>query len=263
VTNQFPFSEKLLSQIPALQLLINLGFQYLPPQEVVRRRGGKSSNFLLEGILRDRLKKNNRIHYRGQTYLFSEENIQAGIQKLRNLKFDGLLKTNEAIYDLLTLGVSLEQNVDGDNRSFTLNYVDWKTPTNNDFHVTAEFPVERSRSTETIRPDIVLFVNGIPLAVLECKAPSIDVTQAVSQSIRNQREEYIPRLFSYVQLVMGVNKNNARYATVGTPAKFWALWRERIDKSEEVSKAINTPLTEEAKAALFSGEFAAARPFLR
>src|SRR5690606_8689852 len=146
-------------------------------------------------------------------------------------------------------------------KSFTLNYIDWKNPANNVYHVTAEFPVERTRSSETCRPDIVLFVNGIPFAVIECKSPKVGVEQAVSQMIRNQREEYIPRLFTYTQLLVGVNKNDGRYATTGTPAKFWALWREQFNDASAVAAAVNAPLQPEDKAALFSGDFAIARKF--
>ena len=89
--------------------------------------------------------------------------------------------------------------MEGAVRSFTLNYIDWKNPENNVYHVTAEFSVERTRSHETARPDIVLFVNGIPFAVIECKSPKTEVAQAVSQMIRNQRDEYIPTLFTYAQ----------------------------------------------------------------
>lgn len=153
-------------------------------------RGGRLSNVLLEEVLRDSLKRINRIQHKGDSYLFSEENLQSAIQRLKNVKYDGLLKTNESVYDLLTLGVALEQSVEGAVRSFTLNYIDWKNPQNNVYHVTAEYSVERTRSHETARPDIVLFVNGIPFAVIECKSPNTEVAQAVSQMIRNQRDEY-------------------------------------------------------------------------
>ncbi len=248
--NSFHFNEKYLSQIPALQLLINLGFTYLTPEQALSQRGGKQGNVLLEDILRERLKKNNRIQYRGQAYLFSEENIQTAIQRLKNVKYDGLLKTNEAIYDLLTLGVALEQTIEGDNKSFSLNYIDWKNSANNDFHISAEFSVERARSHETCRPDIVLFVNGIPFAVIECKSPKIEVGQAVSQTIRNQRDEYIPRLFAYAQMVIGVNKNEALYATVATPAKFWAVWKEDTPDTP-LREVLDKPLSTEAKAGLY------------
>jgi type I restriction enzyme R subunit len=241
----FSFNEKYLSQIPALQQLINLGYCYLTPEQVLAERGGRISNVLLEGILRGQLKKMNRIRYKGGEYLFSEENIQSAIQKIKHVKYDGLQKTSEAIYDLLTLGTALEQSIEGDSKSFTLNYIDWKKPENNVFHITAEFAVERSRSTETVRPDIVLFVNGIPFAVIECKSPQIDVEQAVSQNIRNQGDDYIPRLFTYIQLVMGVNKNAAQYATTGTAKKFWSGWKESFtpDQLSLINDSINTPLS--------------------
>lgn len=257
----FRFNEKYLSQIPALQLLINLGFEYLPSEEVNRQRQGKAGNVLLEGILREQLKRLNRISYKGHEYLFSEENIQTAIQKLKNVRYDGLLKTNETVYDLLTLGTSLEQTIEGDSKSFDLNYINWREWGRNQFHVTAEFNVERSRSTEAARPDIVLFVNGIPLAVIECKSPRVAVEQAISQSIRNQSDEFIPKLFVFSQLVLTVNKNAAQYATTGTQAKFWGVWKELHDQETEIEQKVNAPLTEDRKDLLFQGDFAAARSF--
>lgn len=257
----FRFNEKYLSQIPALQQLINLGFEYLTPAQALNERGGKTSNVLLEGILRKQLKAINRIQYKGSEYLFSEENIQSAIQKLKNVKYDGLQKTNEVIYDLISLGTAMEQSIEGDSKSFNLNYIDWRNWENNRFHVTAEFSVERSRSTETARPDIILFVNGIPFSVIECKSPKVEVEQAVSQSIRNQGEEYIPRLFTYVQQVLAVNKNQTQYATTGTPARFWGIWREHTDREEQISACINKPLADDVKDELFSGDFALARNY--
>jgi type I restriction enzyme R subunit len=153
------------------------------------------------------------------------------------------------------LGVALEQSIEGDLQSFTLNYVDWRNPANNIYHVAAEFAVERTRSVETCRPDIVLFVNGIPFAVIECKSPKVEVAQAISQTIRNQRDEYIPRLFTYVQTVLAVNKNEARYATTGTPAKFWAKWKEDVADAE-LAPLLERPLPESVKASLFDLAFA-------
>lgn len=251
----FPTNEELTSQIPALQLLIAMGYEYISPAEALFERQGRLSNVLLENILRNQLKAINRIHYKGSEYLFSEENIQSAIQKLKNIKYDGLLKTNEAIYDLITLGTALEQTLSGDSKSFNMNYIDWRNPDRNQFHVTVEYSVERARSTETTRPDIVLFVNGIPFCVIECKAPQIEVEHAVSQSIRNQNDDHIPKLFIYSQMVLALNKNSALYATTGTAAKFWAKWSEKgwkepqMDNGErefkKLASLVNQPLAEE------------------
>lgn len=257
----FRFNEKYLSQIPALQQFINLGFEYLTPVQALFERAGKSGNILLERILSQQLKSINRIQYKGQEYLFSEENIQSAIQKLKNVKDDGLQKTNEAVYDLLTLGTAQEQFVEGNAKSFNLRYIDWGNWANNAFHVTAEFGVERARSTETARPDIILFVNGIPFVVIECTSPKVDVGQAVSQCMRNQRNEYIPQLFTYIQLVMGINKNAAKYASAGTATKFWSTWKELRDPADAINLSVYSGLSEEQKDLLFIGDFAVARRF--
>ncbi len=257
----FQFNEKQLSQIPALQVLINMGYKYLPPGKTLKERLGKTNNVLLENVLRDRLKKINRIQFRGKEYLFSEENIQSAIQKLKNIKYDGLQRTNEAVYDLLTLGTALEQNIEGDSKSFNLKYIDWINWDRNVFHVTAEYSVERTRSAETARPDIVLFVNGIPFAVIECKSPKGEISEAIHQSIRNQSDEYIPRLFIYSQLLMAINKNEARYATAGTIEKFWSIWKERKYKENEIAEIVNKKLDENEKNNLFIGDFRYSREF--
>lgn len=257
----FKFNEEYLSQIPALQQLITLGYEFLTPEQAMAERSARASNTLLENILRKKLKEINHIRYKDQDYLFSEENIQTAIQKIKNIKYDGLQRTNEALFDLITLGTALEQTIEGNSKSFTLHYIDWQKPERNVFHVVPEFAVERSRSLETARPDIVLFVNGIPLCVIECKSPKTEIEQAISQNIRNQGDDYIPRLFTTVQLVLGVNKNAAQYATTGTPKKFWGVWNELEDKDSDIADSINKPLDEDQKRKLFAGEYKAARPY--
>jgi type I restriction enzyme R subunit len=251
-----------ISQIPALQVLQNMGYTYLTPEEALAYRGGRTSGVLLEGILAEQLRAINRIRFKGKTHAFSEGNIQAAIQDLKNQLFEGLIRTNEKVYDLLTLGKSLPQVIDGDMKSFPLWYVDWNDPANNVYHVTEEFPVDRSGSSDTRRPDIVLFVNGIPFVVIECKRhvdPSGKVErdpldQAISQQIRNQKEDEIPRLFVYAQLLMSISKNDAKYATIGTQPKFWSWWREDLD-DDKLRLTVNRPLSVEKKDRLFAGRF--------
>ena len=242
------FQEKLISQIPAVKLLLNLGYEYLNPEEAVDARGGRLGNVLLDGILAEQLRRLNVIRFRGREYPFIEGNILAAVQSLKDMVEDGLLPTNEKAYDLLCLGKSLPQSIEGDTRSFPLDYIDWEHPENNAFHVTEEFIVERSGTHETRRPDIVLFVNGIPLVVIECKRPDMKdpMGQAVSQHIRNQQQDEIPRLFYYAQLLLAVSKNEAKYATVGTPARFWSAWKETFSQSEaaDLEKRVSIPLSE-------------------
>ncbi len=252
------YLEELISQIPALQLLMNMGYRYLTPDEAFISRLAKQRNVLLEGILEPWLRQHNRIQLRGQTHDFSDANIALALRALKAESNEGLVRTNEKLYELLTLGTSLEQTIDGDRKSFTLHYIDWKNPANNVYHVTDEFSVERAASYDTRRPDIVVFVNGIPLVVIECKRPDLDkggekaVAEAVSQMLRNQRGDEIPHLFTYAQLLLAVSKNDALYATVGTHGKFWAVWREETDVEPDVHALVNRPLNTAQKDRLYA-----------
>ena len=217
-----------ISKEPALAMLKSLGWSYLSPNQAMKLRGGKATNVILDDVLGNWLREHNRIEHKGAVLLFNDSNIHTAVNALKDTGNEGLIRANEKIYDLLSLGKSLPQIVEGDLKSFTLNYIDWHNPENNVYHVTEEFKVERTASYETRRPDIVLFVNGIPLVVIECKSPAIKdaLDQAISQHVRNQKEDEIPRLFHYSQVLMVLSKNEARYATCGTSAKFWALWKE-------------------------------------
>jgi type I restriction enzyme R subunit len=229
----FATSELLESQLPALHLLLALGYDYLSPRRARELRGNRLSEVILEDVLRDALKRFNRIQAGGRQHLFSEENIGAAIQKLKNLRFDGLLTSNRAVHELLTLGAAFEQTIDGDTRGRTLHYVDWEHPAQNSWHVSPEFTVERQRSTHTVRLDLVCFVNGIPFAVIECKAPSVDVDEGVSGLISYQNQGQVPHLFSSVQLLLALNRHSAKVGTVGTAMKFWGHWPEALDAHDQ------------------------------
>lgn len=216
-----------VSKYPAIELLCKLGYTYISPEEALAERGTRY-NVLLKDILRKQLQKINQFEFNDVAYKFSADNIERAIAELDVPLTEGLIKTSERIYDALMLGKSYpEKLVDGTTKSFNLNYIDWDNFENNVFHVTEEFSCDSWDKHKNARPDIVLFINGIPFAVIECKAPDISEMQAVEQNIRNQKDEYIPQLFKYVQMVVATNKNAVKYATVKTGKKFWNVWREQ------------------------------------
>ena len=234
--------EKMASQIPTVELLMKLGFRYLPPTEALQARGGRKSEVLLTPILREQLTKLNRVRWRGREQAFSPDAIEGAIAALRDLPDEGLIQTSEKVYDLLSLGKSFPQTVEGDTRSFTLRYVDWDRWADNVFHITEEYSVERTGLRETYRVDLVLFVNGIPFAAIECKPRGKKwLDQGISQHLRNQKNDGIPRLYWFAQLVLAVNGESARYATARTPAEFWSAWQEPIADGE-VQTVLNTAL---------------------
>lgn len=215
------------SQRPALALFEAMGYTYISPADCDKQRGSRY-HVLLRDILRGQLRRLNRYVYAGAENEFSAANIERAMEDLDEPLTDGLVRTSEKIYDALLLGKSYPETVgDGKMLSFNLRYIDWDNPQNNVFHVTEEFAVDSRDRQHNARPDIVLFINGIPFAVIECKAPHIPVDEAVGQMIRNQQAAYIPQLFKFAQLVVATNKNAVKYATVGTPKKFWSVWKEQ------------------------------------
>ncbi len=234
------YDERHISQQPAVEVLKGLGYKYLTNEQTEKMRGN-IYNILLKDILEKKIKELNSYEYKGKKHSFSDKNINQAIKDLDEPLVGGLVRTNENIYTTLMLGRSYSENLpDGSKKSFTIQYIDWNNIENNDFHVVEEFVVERTDGRGTVRPDLVLFVNGIPLGVIECKKASISVEQGISQMIRNQGKDYAPQLFKFSQILLSTNKNNTKYATCYTPNKFWSIWKEESEEwlQQELSKTV-------------------------
>ena len=231
----FIAAEKYQSQIPALQLLVALGYRPLSQDDVVRFRYGRLRNVVLDEVLAEQLLKINRFTHRGKEYAFDLGDAHEAIRRLKPTpeRLKGLKATNQDIYDSLVLGTTITKTIDGDSKSYSFRYIDWDEPDNNVFHVTAEMSVERTGSHDTRRCDIVCFVNGIPFVVIENKRPTEDLKKAMGQLIKYQGQDNIPQLFHFAQLLLTMNRQDARYATVGTPKQFWQRWRD--ETSDEVA----------------------------
>ena len=220
------YLEDNISKYPAIELLRKLGYKYISPEECEAQRDGLY-NVILKDVLRSQLSRLNSYSFSGNEYKFSAENIERAIDDIDEPLADNLVVSSEKIYNDIMLGRSYPETLpDGRTINFNMKYIDWNDITNNAFHVTEEFTVHSADRQHDTRPDIVLFVNGIPFAVIECKAPTISVEQAVEQTIRNQKQNYTPQLFKFAQIVAATNKNSVKYATAGTAKKFWNVWRE-------------------------------------
>ena len=252
------FQEEYSAKLPALTLLTNLGWSFLSPELALAARGGKADEVVLRQVLRSELKKRTFI-FAGKSYPLSEKAIDNLIAEVCSPALnEGLLTANERLYNHLLYGISVTEFVDGKKASPTVALIDWQNPANNSFVFTEEFTVTRSGGVENRRPDIVCFVNGIPLVVIEAKRPDGNakkgptIDEGISQSLRNQRHDEIPLLFAYSQMLLSINGNEGRYGTCGTPAKFWAAWREEDITDAEMYAIKNKTLKDEQLAALFS-----------
>ncbi len=251
------FQEEYSAKLPALTLLTNLGWTFLSPEQALVARDGKTDQVVLRGVLREALKQRT-FTVAGKTQPLSDKAIDNLIAEVCSPALnEGLPAANERLYNHLLYGIAVTEFVDGKKANPTVALIDWHNPANNSFVFTEEFTVTRSGGVESRRPDIVCFVNGIPLVVIEAKRPDGNakkgptIDEGISQSLRNQRHDEIPLLFVYSQLLLSINGNEGRYGTCGTPAKFWAAWREEDISLAEMAAIKNTALSATQLDALF------------
>lgn len=249
------------AQIPALATLMSLGWTYLSPAECLAMRGS-TGEVLLRSVLVEQLKRK-RFDHKGQSLPLSVNAIDQIVRELASPALhEGLLAANERIYNALTWGVTVTEFVDGKKLSLTIPLIDWDRTPNNSFIVTEELEVLNTPGTSTRRPDLVCYVNGIPLAVIEAKRPdsgnpsSSMVEEGISQTIRNQKPDEIPHLFAYAQLLLAISTTDGRYGATKTPRKFWSTWHEEQFGETHFSGVKNRALGDELRGRLLAG-----RPF--
>ncbi|WP_300499150.1 type I restriction endonuclease subunit R [Marinobacter sp.] len=252
-------SELYASHIPAMVTLVKLGWGYRSPAQVMEWRGGSTREVLLRPVLIDFLREH-RFEYKGELFPLSGQGIQQVLTTLAAPGLaEGLMHANEAVHDMLTLGITVNEFMpDGKRHATTVPLVNWKDIERNSFLVTDEMEVQNASATGNRRPDLVGFVNGIPVAVIEAKRAASGnpnksmIDESISQMLRNQGVQEIPYLFAFAQLLLAVSQTQGRYGTTRTPRKFWSLWEEERVSKDERHAIKNRRLGDEQVAALFA-----------
>jgi type I restriction enzyme R subunit len=148
------------------------------------------------------------------------------LDKVAGDQSKGLYDRNRAVYELLRYGVKVKAEV-GENTQ-TVWLIDWKNPEDNHFAIAEEVTVQGADAkANTKRPDVVLYVNGIALGVLELKRSTVSVAEGIRQNLDNQKKEFIQPFFATMQLVMAGNDTEGlRYGSIQTPEKYYLNWKE-------------------------------------
>jgi type I restriction enzyme R subunit len=252
--------EQYSAHLPALHMLCNLGWHFLPTTQALAMRGG-TREVLLKSRLVEVL-QSRRYEYKGQLYPLSASGIEQIVRELSNASLaEGLMVANERLYGKLALGITVTEFMpDGKRHQPTIAVIDWGDVSANRWDVTEELEVLSANGTHHRSPDLVAYVNGLPLVVIEAKRPEGAstrepmVAEGISQQLRNQRADEVPHLFAMVQLLMAISQTEARYGTTGTPKKFWAKWREEEWDDAHLLAAKNRALAADTRAALFEGK---------
>lgn len=230
--NKLPEAKELYSShIPALKTLITCGWSFLSAAECLAKRGSTREVILKNELIA--FLQTRRYQYKGESYPLSGAGIEQILRDVASPGLnEGLYTANERVYDKLVLGITVTEFINGKKHSPTIALIDWDTTSNNSFIVTEELEVLNSNGTGHRCPDLVCYVNGLPLVVIEAKRPDSGnpnknrVDEGISQQIRNQKTDEILGLYAYSQLLLSISGTDGRYGTTKTPAKFWAKWRE-------------------------------------
>jgi type I restriction enzyme R subunit len=159
---------------------------------------------------------------------YSDTLISKALYELNKVAGDqtrSLYDINKAVYGLLRYGVQVRPDA-GENTQ-TVWLIDWKNPLKNDFAIAEEVTV---KGEHTKRPDVVLYVNGIALGVLELKRSIVSVSEGIRQNLDNQKKIFIQPFFTTIQLIMAGNDTEGlRYGAIETPEKYYLTWKEESE----------------------------------
>ena len=168
------------------------------------------------------------------------------LNKVAGDQTKSLYDCNKAVYELLRYGVKVKADV-GDNTQ-TVWLIDWKNPLNNHFAIAEEVTVKGADAkANSKRPDVVIYVNGIALGVLELKRSTVSVSEGIRQNLDNQKKLFIQPFFTTMQLVMAGNDTEGlRYGTIETPEKYYLTWKQDSTIENLLDRHL-TQLCEKAK----------------
>lgn len=224
-----------LVEKPALENFKALGYETynaVEPKESSESPDNRESlkTVILENKLRKAIKRINP--------WINENNLNRAVNKIKKVKATDTMHANKKIHNMLVEHISLEQNLGKGKKNQTVKYIDYDNIENNDFLVLNQFKV--SGPGENIQPDLVVFVNGLPLGVIECKSPTITdaKNEAYDQMMRYQnkrggRKEGAERLFEYNQFCAVSWNEGAESSAYGAPPAAYKPWKDTYPASEE------------------------------
>lgn len=231
-------------ELPAIQTLQALGWSYISGLELSPENENKERHsfrdVILEKRLTNSLKKINP--------WINDDNIRKIIYDLTRKPYTNLLEANEAIWNNIVKYISVSQDLGKGNQNQTVKIIDFDNIENNDFLVTNQFKIDGGYGN--IIPDLILFINGLPIGVIECKSPytsSDPIEAGIEQlrryaNLRGQGDEGCEKLFHFNQLMISTSGAIAKVGTISSNIEHYLEWKDpypyRIEDIKDNSQTI-------------------------
>ena len=225
-------NEMELSEKPALRVFQNIGYEYKPGTALGPNSSDPERETLSDVVLRGRLREKLREFNPG----LPEEAIEDAVSQLLGFNSPLLLKNNQNFHENLTEGVQVEYEENGETRGAFVDIIDFENPENNDFLVSNQVTIKIGDNPQR-RPDILVFVNGLPIGILELKNPT-DPNASIGKAYKQVTDRYvgdIPDLFHYNELIGVMDMSNARLGCLSAGWEWFSPWRY-IDEEKDATR---------------------------
>lgn len=203
--------EYLYSELPAIELLKKLGFNYFDASIADTRES--INEVILEDRLRQSLLKINP--------WLRDNTLEKVVRKLKNIQASTLMEANQIVFDFITKKDSITEKPTPESKPQPVFIIDYENIENNDFLIVNQMKYNGIHKNSI--PDIVVYINGLPLAIIEAKSPKVSITDAISDLAYYQ--ENSQKLFYYNQICVGMNKGKALYGTIGSQFAHYSKYK--------------------------------------
>lgn len=217
MTSTSEWNEKQLVENRLIEQLQGMDYEYHHGPSLDTER--ETSN---DVILRDRL----AIALTRLNPWMNENNARKVLRSILFIEATSVMEANEKFHDMLVNYISVQQDLGKGKKNQTVKLIDFANPENNEYLVVDQFSITNSKGN--IRPDLIIFVNGLPLVVIECKNPMLSINEQIGQGVKQltRYQDEQERLFHYNQFMIVSSNDRARVGTIGAQVKHYGLWKD-------------------------------------
>lgn len=217
MTEAQAWNEETLVENRMIDQLQKLGYTYVHGMELDKERTSQ-----IEVILKERLAES----IQRLNPWINENNLNKVVRNVTHMDTTSLMEANQHFHELLINQLSVQQDVGSGRKNQTVKLIDFDNIDNNDFIITSQ--LSYTHANNTIRPDIMLYVNGLPLVVIECKSPALPPDEQIGQGVKQllRYQQVNETLFHYNQFLISTSNDRAKVGTIGAKVQHYSTWKE-------------------------------------